>query len=732
MIREITTILSVLLLTVSSLMAQSPRVVLKSIFEQDRAKAIERLDKTSLKVRNEMPEMCILAEAALLCMPEQGIESQLRGYQMMVTHQTSICASEHLEKVFKGSDMSLSDVLRYIERNSWSVVSALNDETTLRSYLEIAKQGGHADLTLITQQLEDMLFANLLKRQDESLCQEFIDEFPASKYRSEVERHRVKIRYDEAMRSTSEELMAEFLVEFSDYEHSENVATRLMEHRYKRISRSEDIEQMRWFVDQYPNYQGVAHLKQTMANIEYLKLKDDKSALESFLAYYPNVRQADEVRSRLEVFRIIDNANINEIFKYIKRNGYDRNYPRMQRAIAQKHGYIILSNDINTLSLVRFRTKEGKVGYLNLDGNLVVPAQYELREYNGINPSNDRSADNYECIASRGVAVVIKDGKYGVINSSGTLIIPAEYQGIALLDGHVVCVVNSSTSSGEWQNTIYTCNVYDYAGTKIAEGREFKVGDSATQTHNWDVTWFTANVSIKDTHNEWEKSIYADGKFIGTAIGGFHNLTSDYRWFKAENDERMHVLSRSGEVTTLTFQSYGIKVIFGNVIMAESISTGNRCVIDLDRRSIVSKDKFRDMYPMSEDVIAVQYVDNSFGYVDRNFSPVIAERYNRAYSFSCGTAAVSKGGVGYLIDKQGKQISSTYEDIAPLAGHSGLYKVVKDGKCGIIDANDDIVVEIKHHPKRGTHYTADKLSSVQSHAGVIEWDGGVKTLIFGE
>ena len=166
--------------------------------------------------------------------------------------------------------------------------------------------------------------------------------------------------------------------------------------------------------------------------------------------------------------------------------------------------------------------------------------------------------------------------------------------------------------------------------------------------------------------------------------------------------------------------------------MAESISTGNRCVIDLDRQSIISKDKFRDMYPICDDMILVQYVDNSFGYVNRSLSAAISERYDRAFSFSCGTAAVIKGGVGYLIDTSGKQVSKNYDDIAPLIGHKGLYKVSKDGKCGIIDSNDDIVVAIEYQPLQSGRYSSDKLTSIHSVAGVIEWANGVKTLIFGK
>ena len=471
-----------------------------------------------------------------------------------------------------------------------------------------------------------------------------------------------------------------------------------------------------------------------MANIEYPALEDSREALEAFVAYYPSVRQAGEAKSRINTFQIIERGDIGEILRYVKQHGYEPSYTRMQRAIAKKHGYIILTEDIRKVSLIRFRDFDGKVGYMGLDGRVVVGPKYELRGYIGIGIPSDMGGDIFECLTSRGLAVVVKDGKYGAINSRGDEVIPTIYEDVAFLNSEVACVVESRSGSGsEWQNTTYVCATYDYKGAKIESEKLFTTGSGVADYNNWDVSWFSANVNVRDTLNEWEKSIYVNGKFIGTAYGGFHTLTSNYRWFQAKDDEKINVIARNGNVVTLNFRSYDIEIIYDNVIMAESISSGNRCVIDLDKQSIISKDKFREMYPMGDDeLILVQYTDNYFGYVNRTLSAAISERYDRAYSFSCGTAAVIKGGVGYLIDKSGKQISDTYDDIAPLAGHRGLYKVSKEGKCGIIDANDDVVVAIEHQPLRSLHYSSDRLSAVQSVAGVIEWANGVKTLIFSE
>ena len=575
-------------------------------------------------------------------------------------------------------------------------------------------------------------YENVVRQRSVSACDKFLEEFPASSYAEAVAKYRADLRYDIATRTTNEQEMEQFIADYPDYVRLRDVENRLMDTRFKRVSNSSDIEQMRWFVDLYPNYRDIARLKQIMANIEYPTLEDSREALEAFVAYYPTVRQAGEAKSRINTFMIIERANIGEIFNYIAQHGYDRSYPRMQRAIAQKHGHIILTNDIREVSLVRFCDADGKVGYMTLDGRVVVTARYELRGYVGIGIPSDNATEVFECLKSRGLAIVVSNGKYGAINSRGEEVIPVVYEDVSFLNNEVACVVESQMGTGsQWQKITYLCTTYDYNGHKIEDARSYSTGSGVADYNNWNVSWFTTNISIKDTYDEWEKSIYVNGRFIGTAYGGFHTLTSNYRWFQAKDDEKINVIARNGSVVTLNFRSYDIEIIYGNIIMAESISTGNRCVIDLDKQSIISKDKFREMYPMSDDMILVQYVDNYFGYVNRSLSPAISERYDRAYSFSCGTAAVIKGGVGYLIDVSGKQVSAAYDDIAPLAGHRGLYKVSKDGKCGIIDANDDIVVAIEYQPLRSGHYSGDRLSSIHSTAGVIEWANGIKTPIFG-
>ncbi|QHV95317.1 WG repeat-containing protein [Spirosoma endbachense] len=62
--------------------------------------------------------------------------------------------------------------------------------------------------------------------------------------------------------------------------------------------------------------------------------------------------------------------------------------------------------------------RDGKVGFINLNGELVIPAEYDVKDYSGITflPS-----------FSLGLACVHKNGKYGFINKQGEIVIPLQF-----------------------------------------------------------------------------------------------------------------------------------------------------------------------------------------------------------------------------------------------------------------------------------------------------------------
>ncbi len=60
---------------------------------------------------------------------------------------------------------------------------------------------------------------------------------------------------------------------------------------------------------------------------------------------------------------------------------------------------------------LRFVREDGKCGYIDMDGNIVVPIEYDVLS-----------------AFSEGVAIIAKDGKYGYVDHDGNILVPLEYE----------------------------------------------------------------------------------------------------------------------------------------------------------------------------------------------------------------------------------------------------------------------------------------------------------------
>ncbi|MBQ5738595.1 MAG: WG repeat-containing protein [Alistipes sp.] len=728
-----------LLLTTTIAMAQQPRAIFKSIYEGDKDRANELIDKITGSRNYSTPEVTLLARALMYCMFESDNHFKIEsGYSLYVENYAKILKNiEEIEKILKEGDISYEQVVRDIENLSFEAAKSINTEEVFRRYYDLARISNHAKLEEIYLCVQRSAYENLRRARTEQACLDFIAEFPNSEFCLEVEALRADIRYDQARYSDDEAELVRFIEEFSTYKYVKTIEDRLMNVRLSAAKQSRDIALLREFVELYPNYSEMRTLKREMAKLEYPTIEDTKEALEAFRQYYPGAEQEGEVKSRIRVFNIIEQCDIREIFSYILSNGYDRNYPRLHRAIAEKFGYIILTEDIREVSLVRFVDESGRIGYLSLDGSVRVSPRYELRVYSDMDLPCQVSGNIFEMLKKRGastsnnvkpeIAVVSIDGKYGVINSSGQESISPQYHNIALLDNEIVCVCPGSAPEG----VDYVCDIYNYNGLIL----EQNVHIIAENYFNWDAKWFEGyrGAEFKDDYDPWVKELYFGSEYQCSISGGLHFLTPNYRWFKMDEDSRLYYIARNGVLESIPYQSYDIRIIYDDVILAYHGTYDERHAIDLSSgRRVDNTRQFRDMYPISEELIRVQFSsDNKYGFVAKSMNVMINARYDDAYDFSCGTAAVMLNGKGYLIDKRGNIASDEYDKIAPIEGCKGLYAVMRDGKCGIINSCNDIVVEIKYMPKRSTSsYRGDDLHGIVCKAGVVEWDGGEKTPIY--
>jgi hypothetical protein len=99
--------------------------------------------------------------------------------------------------------------------------------------------------------------------------------------------------------------------------------------------------------------------------------------------------------------------------------------------------------------------KDGKFGYLDKNGNVVIPANY-------VYESNTKTIPGFQ----KGMVKLKKDKKYGVLDKTGKTIIPFEYDGLYTSNGKYISVYNTINGKNTWgvvsmQNKVLIPIAYD-------------------------------------------------------------------------------------------------------------------------------------------------------------------------------------------------------------------------------------------------------------------------------
>lgn len=726
-------LIAALLMATSLSYAQNPRAVLKSVLDNEYMKAREKYDKISPKVHEEMPEMCALAKAIMYNMEITNGELKVEGYALLVENLDAIRSSSHLERVLKSCNCTLDTFIARAEQASMGYVTECDNEELYRRYMASARTAPHSDIELLEALLLKRVYNNVCEANTIAEYDRFMEEYAESEFAVDVVARRTLLYYNDAMATSDEATMEQFIANYPDYHEVANVEQRLMEHRYTRVVNAGVIDDMKWFVATYPDYEGMESLKQLMADKEYPTVEDSRASLVAFIEYYPTTTQAADAQRRIEALNVLESADLAAMIEYVQRYGYDRNYTRFLRTMVERHHYLILTEDFDSVTMIRFRNSEGKVGYLNLKGELVVEPKYDCATMMYFPQPSNNSDLPYDFRRDRDVAVVSLNGKWGVLKSDGSELIAPNFLTIGLLNDRIACVSNIWVESNDYcESEIYTYNEYDYNGRSRDTNKQYRTGTDVDTNINWDTAWFTEKVHLDNTDDHWQKRLYdSKGNHLGTIFGGFKHLTANYRYYECTGSRITNIINRAATVSHLNFKSYNMVNIFGDVIFGESNDGASFCVIDLNAMKILSTNEYRRMEPIANGCILVEYPDKSYGYVNTDLKPVFDSRFEYATNFSCGAAAVKDNTGWHLIDTEGKAISGNYQALKPLDSYPGMFLAGKDGKYGVIDANNEIVVPLAHQPYTSP-YAASEIDSwyVSFEGGEISWADDNRTTLY--
>lgn len=658
--------------------AQSPKAVFKGLEENDIAKNTARFEKISDKTKEKMPEMCYLAEAALLNMPKQLGTNKLRGYEILSEHIEDIRNSANIEKSFHNLDITLDDVIKNIENESSNYLMSLDTERNYVIYISWAKRGVHPNISQIESRLEDLRYTHTLAANSIEDCDFFLATYPESKYRDAIDEHRTTLHYTEAIESNDEGIIERFIANYPTYKDTPKAKHHLQSLRYNRIfsEGANDIEQMKWFLKQYPDHEEYATLKQRMADIEFESLPATSEALSAFIAYYGEVAQRAEAQRRLHLARIAEYGSVRDFVEYIKSYGYDTSYSVMLRHIYNHSKRYIISTEINDVTLLRYAAEDGLVGYMDFDGNMVIEPIYDAKQVTFGTGYYNRAMLS-EFTPHRNIVALSLNGSWGVINDKGEQIVEHKYQALTIFNNQIFAVPDISAGESEYCDCeAYICDVYE------PDGRFVKSGETTEWESMPDMRSFEFNDGT-------ERGLYVTPKYC-----------------------IIHTDDHSQEIVDREGNSYPTKwnVISGvtdNIAVVEVVAedgSKQRHFANLDTQELIKECPYSIVHPMSCGRAAV-WIDDSYGFIDENLELRIAPQFgfDFANKFNCGLMVVrSSDGVYGIINTDGEYLMTTNDTIEDVSvgsndqyGQKGLFIISSDSKHSLIDTQGETIATIE-------------------------------------
>ena len=196
--------------------------------------------------------------------------------------------------------------------------------------------------------------------------------------------------------------------------------------------------------------------------------------------------------------------------EWMDGNGDTNYYYYYYYEIAEAGGYVLANADGELLNDTVYEDAgcfydqnlapvklNGKWGYINLQGELVTDTVYE--PVYGMDYANNYAL-RYASPLLNGYAAVCRDGKWGVLDSTGKEYIPCEYE-YAAWNGHVLWL----KQNGEWQSQRIPGVPKDWTDTKMniwTYPKELKATD-----HYWRVTsdvGLNMRVGPGINYNKWQ------------------------------------------------------------------------------------------------------------------------------------------------------------------------------------------------------------------------------------
>lgn len=326
----------------------------------------------------------------------------------------------------------------------------------------------------------------------------------------------------------------------------------------------------------------------------------------------------------------------------------------------------LMDNSFNALapesfsSLSEFRDglalyrRSGKTGVVNLDGKIVVPAQYDEIVMDG---------DHFLASLERGPG-----NRWVILDEEGRTLTEKQYEAIAPFSDRIYAVRNR----GYW-------------GAVNASGKQTIacVHDSLLeQRGNQVAVKFKGQYGIIDIHERW----------LATPRENRVGLLNDQRYFEYDG-ETTFIKSFEGDIIYFSENP----LTYNGKYIREDLPSGAHWLIDLSGIIIDRSHQPHDadkIFVESEGLRAI-YKDGKYGFIDEQGRLRVANRYEDVRPFSEGIAAIRILNRWGFIDRHERLVvQPVYDNVGEF--NDGLAIVSQNNVWGVIDSNGKVVLPLRY------------------------------------
>ncbi|MCS7004994.1 MAG: WG repeat-containing protein [Cytophagales bacterium] len=337
-----------------------------------------------------------------------------------------------------------------------------------------------------------------------------------------------------------------------------------------------------------------------------------------------------------------------------------------------------------------------RYGYINTSAQLVIPAEYEL-------------ASDF----ANGYASAKKNGNFGLLDTKGNAVIPFEWQGIDVptADG-ALRIKKGKGAEGKWalysvKNQPLTAFVYSmiypFEGKEARCIKEGKWGVLDTKGKEIVPTVIQADYLWKFEGNI---ARIANEKYIVEENG-----------IKQEKFRKYGYVNRQGsEIIPPVYEDIiGFEKVYSTKQgLARIIQNGKVGFLDYEGKIILTPSytnvtNFEEVWTKHRGIARV-YEGKRLGYIDRNGKVVVPivydeiQGFEKIYSDSTGFAIVMQNGkYGYITHRGKIQVPCQYEYLSEI--REGKMIARQNGKYGVIDTAQKIIIPFLYDGMRFTSIT---------------------------